>query len=199
MWRDRLVIYLEKQIYRHRVFPNGVGSLLSSLMDDTFEGALLLSSVFKCGWLASDFIDDFPSFDSPICCTVQKPKAAWGGAWVWQGREYGSGVSSSGIRGGRATSPGDQWGVWSTVVSITGEPSPDLNKADPLLIFHRLLLRLGEWNISLVLGCFTSLWKSWKRVMARSKSDRTWRQWHWAVGWAVDDDREEEGLSPGKR
>lgn len=80
MWRDRLVIYLEKQIYRHRVFPNGACSPLPSLVDDTFEGALLLSSVFQCGSLASDCIDDFPLFSfAPLLHSSEaKSSLGWG-------------------------------------------------------------------------------------------------------------------------
>lgn len=81
MWLDRLVIYLEKQIYRDTKFPNGTNSLLSSSVDDTSEGAILLSSIFKCGWLAIDFMNYFPHFHLFIFCTFQKWKVACRG-WI---------------------------------------------------------------------------------------------------------------------
>lgn len=89
----------------------------------------------------------------------------------------------------QAIRPGDPGGVQSTIGSLTRGPSPNLNKTDPLLVFHYLLLRRGEWNISPILGCFISLWKSWKRIMPGQNLTGNRGQWLWALGWEANDER----------
>lgn len=91
MWLDRLVIYLEKQIYRDTKFPKGANSLLSSSVDDTSEGAILLSLIFKCGWLAIEFMNYFHHFHLFMFYTFQKSKVAWGGVKMWQEEDTGQG------------------------------------------------------------------------------------------------------------
>ena len=76
MWLDRLVIYLEKQIYRDtEKSPNGTTSLLVLLVDDIFEGGIL-SLILQCGCLAIDVMHYFSLLHLLIFCTFQKPEVA---------------------------------------------------------------------------------------------------------------------------
>lgn len=104
-----------------------------------------------------------------ICCTFQKPNVTWGGVKAWQGREYRSRVSFKGTRGPQVILSDEEWGTQCTV-GIPKGSSPNLIKADPLLVFHHFLLIHGEWNISPFLGYFTSFWKRWMRVWTRRLS-----------------------------
>lgn len=101
-----------------------------------------------------------------ICCTFQKPNVTWGGVKAWQGREYRSRVSFKGTRGPQVILSDEEWGTQCTV-GIPKGSSPNLIKADPLLVFHHFLLTHGEWNISPFLGYFTSFWKRRMRVWKR--------------------------------
>lgn len=153
--------------------PNETNSLLFSLADDTSEGVVLLSSALKCGWSATDFMHYFPLFSFAHFLHISEAKSSLG---------WGEGLARKRIQvwsfffryqRTQVILPGEQWGVQSTVGFIKRGPSPNQNMADPLLVFHRLLLRPGGWNTSPILGCFTSLWK--RERASESESDRKWK------------------------
>lgn len=79
---------------------------------------------------------------------------------------------------------------------------PKCEQGRALSVFPRLLLRLGEGNISLIPGCFTSLWKSWKRVM--NAQVIIWPEVEDSgigllTGGEANEDLEEDGLRKVKR
>lgn len=125
----------ETNLQRRRKFPNGTNSLPFVLVDDTFEGVILLSWMLECGWLATDLMDYFPLFSFPHFLHISEAK-----------RSLGEGGGCKDVTGKRdfffrkQRSPSDPTGgprgAQSTVGRIISGHSPNVNKATLSQYFH---------------------------------------------------------------